>query len=75
MNPGCKPKLSKKQLVKDTMTVLTDFCIVHGENEDRIEKEVTDIVYGNYSETKMKIKLDNYTHDLIHKALNREGAI
>lgn len=70
MNPGCKPKLSKKQLVKDTMTVLTDFCIVHGENEDRIEKEVTDIVYGDYPETQMKIKLDNYTHDLIYKALN-----
>ena len=70
MNPGCNPKQSKRQLVKDTMTVLTDFCIVHGKNEDRIEKEVTDIVYGNYSETKMKIKLDNYTHDLIHKALN-----
>ena len=52
------------------MTVLTDFCIVHGENEDQIEKEVTDIVYGDYSETKMKIKLDNYTHDMIHKALN-----
>ena len=59
MNPGCKPKLSKKQLVKDTMTVLTDFCIVHGENEDRIEKEVTDIVYGDYPETQMKIKLFN----------------
>ena len=71
MNTGCRPKLSKKQLVKDTMTVLTDFCIVHGENEDRIEKEVTDIVYGDYSETQMKIKLYIYTHDLIYKALNR----
>lgn len=70
MNPGCKPKLSKKQLVKDTMTVLTDFYIVHSENEDQIMKDVTDIVYGDYSETKMKIKLDNYTHDLIYKALN-----
>ena len=71
MNPGCRPKLSKKQLVKDTMTVLTDFCIVHSENKDRIEKEVTNIVYGDYPETQMKIKLDNYTHDLIYKALNR----
>ena len=52
------------------MTVLTDFYVVNGENEDQIMKDVTDIVYGDYSETKMKIKLDNYTHDLIRKALN-----
>ena len=71
MNPGCNPKQSKRQLINDTMTVLTDFCIVHDENEDRIEKEVTDIVYGDYPETQMKIKLDNYAHDLIYKALNR----
>lgn len=55
------------------MVVLTDFHVVHGENEEQIEKEITDIVYGDYSETKMKIKLDNYTHDLIYKALNRGG--
>ena len=70
MNPGCNPKQSKRQLINDTMTVLTDFYVVNGENEDQIMKNVTDIVYGDYSETKMKIKLDNYTHDLIHKALN-----
>lgn len=70
MNPGCNPKQSKRQLINDTMTVLTDFYVVSGENEDQIMKDVTDIVYGDYSETKMKIKLDNYTHDLIRKALN-----
>ena len=70
MNPGCNPKQSKRQLINDTMTVLTDFYVVNGENEDQSMKDVTDIVYGDYSETKMKIKLDNYTHDLIHKALN-----
>ena len=70
MNPGCNPKQSKRQLINDTMTVLTDFYVVNGENEDQIMKDVTDIVYGDYSETKMKIKLDNYTHDLIRKALN-----
>ena len=70
MNPGCNPKQSKRQLINDTMTVLTDFYVVNGENEDQIMKDVTDIVYGDYSETKMKIKLDNYTHHLIYKALN-----
>ena len=70
MNPGCNPKQSKRQLINDTMTVLTDFYVVNGENEDQIMKDVTDIVYGDYSETKMKIKLDNYTHDLIYKTLN-----
>lgn len=70
MNPGCNPKQSKRQLINDTMTVLTDFYVVNGDNEDQIMKDVTDIVYGDYSETKMKIKLDNYTHNLIHKALN-----
>lgn len=71
MKPGCTPKQSKRQLIKDSMVVLTDFHVVHGENEEQIEREITDIVYGDYSETKMKIKLDNYTQDLIRKALNR----
>lgn len=53
------------------MTLLTDFHVVHGDNEEQIKKEITDIVYGDYSETKMMIKLDNYTQNLIRKALNR----
>jgi len=71
MKPGYTPKQSKRQLIKDSMTLLTDFHVVHGDNEEQIKKEITDIVYGDYSETKMMIKLDNYTQNLIRKALNR----